>query len=81
VFESEYRIQRKDGGWIWLYEKASCRYEKNGKRYIDGIAADITERNQALQALEETEEKYRFFGCAYSGHHLVGSRGSSGGFC
>jgi len=58
VFETEYRIQRKDGHWIWLYARAVSRYEKDGKRYIDGIASDITERKQALQALEESERKY-----------------------
>jgi two-component system sensor histidine kinase/response regulator len=59
VFEAEYRIQRKDGRWIWFYARAESRYEKNGKRYIDGIASDITERKQALQALEESERKFR----------------------
>jgi two-component system, sensor histidine kinase and response regulator len=59
VFETEYRIQRKDGNWIWLYARAVSRYEKDGKRYIDGIASDITERKHALQALEESERKYR----------------------
>ena len=40
----EYRIQRKDGEWIWLYDRAVATYEKDGVVYADGVFSDITER-------------------------------------
>ena len=56
VFETEYRIQRKDGQWIWLYARAVSRYEKDGKRYIDGIASDITNANTHCRRLRKVRE-------------------------
>jgi len=43
-YSVEYRIQRKDGQWIWIQDRATTTYEKNGVRYIDGIVSDITGR-------------------------------------
>jgi len=52
----EYRIQRKDGRWIWLQAKAVKRYERDGAQYIDGIASDITERKQTFEELIKAKE-------------------------
>jgi PAS domain S-box-containing protein len=51
-FDVEYRIQRKDGNWIWLHDRSISTYEKDGVRYADGLFSDITER-------KESEERYR----------------------
>jgi len=56
AFEAEYRIQRKDGRWIWLHAKAVSQYEKDGVRYVDGIASDVTGRRQATQELIHAKE-------------------------
>lgn len=40
----EYRIQRKDGEWIWLHDRAVSTYERDGVIYADGVFSDITER-------------------------------------
>jgi len=53
LFEVEYRIQRKDGDWIWLYDRATKIYRKNGIKYADGVFRDITEHKKA----EEEREK------------------------
>lgn len=54
--ECEYRIQRKDGAWIWLHAKAVCRYERDGMKYIDGIASDVTEKKRAVEELIQAKE-------------------------
>jgi PAS domain S-box-containing protein len=52
-FDAEYRIQRKDGEWIWLHDMAIMAFEKDNIRYAHGIFSDITERKRA----EEEREK------------------------
>lgn len=42
-FDVEYRIQRKDGEWIWFHDRAISTYERDGAKYSDGIFSDITE--------------------------------------
>jgi len=60
-FDVEFRVQRKDGRWIWLHDKAVATYEKDGKRYIDGLSSDVTERKQAEMDLKASEQRYRCF--------------------
>jgi PAS domain S-box-containing protein len=55
-FEVEYRIQHKNGRWIWLQDRSVMTYEVNGKCYTDGIFRDITEAKQAALALQELNE-------------------------
>ncbi|MBW1939018.1 MAG: PAS domain S-box protein [Deltaproteobacteria bacterium] len=43
----EYRIQRKDGKWIWVHDKSTGTLEKNGVKFADGILSDITDRKRA----------------------------------
>ncbi|HEV8701170.1 MAG TPA: response regulator [Candidatus Polarisedimenticolia bacterium] len=54
-FEVEYRIQRKDGEWIWLYDRTLGSYQKNGVAYADGIFSDVTERKQAELELQKAK--------------------------
>jgi two-component system, sensor histidine kinase and response regulator len=58
-FSTEYRVQRKDGTWIWLTAKAMSSYEREGKRYTVGLCSDITVRKQAEDARKVSEERYR----------------------
>jgi len=53
-FDVEYQIQRNDGQWIWLHDRAIRTHEKDGVRYADGIFSDITARKRS-------EEKLRLF--------------------
>ncbi|MGN6183523.1 MAG: PAS domain S-box protein [Thermoanaerobaculia bacterium] len=44
AFDVEYRYRRKDGTWVWLNDRASHVYTLDGKRYIDGITYDVSQR-------------------------------------
>ena len=50
-FDVEYRVQRKDGEWIWLHDRAYRTYEKDGVSYADGVFSDITGRKRAEKEL------------------------------
>ncbi|HXW13622.1 MAG TPA: PAS domain-containing protein, partial [Terriglobia bacterium] len=51
--DEEFRVQRKDGQWIWVRDLAVASYEKDGKRYTDGMISDITARKRSkLQLLK-----------------------------
>ena len=56
-YEVEFRIQRKDGTWIWLRERALATYERDGVWYADGISSDITERKEAEERLKRSERQ------------------------
>ncbi|HJW87492.1 MAG TPA: PAS domain S-box protein [Candidatus Brocadiaceae bacterium] len=38
----EYRIQKKDGNWIWIRDRAKTTHKKGGVTYANGIFSDIT---------------------------------------
>lgn len=52
AFDQEYRIRRKDGAWIWVYDRATRTHEENGVVFADGILSDITRRKQAETELQ-----------------------------
>jgi PAS domain S-box-containing protein len=55
-FDVEYRIQRKDGEWIWLHDRAIATSVKSGVMCADGILSDITRRKGAEEALQQAKE-------------------------
>ncbi|MCB2173571.1 PAS domain S-box protein, partial [archaeon] len=57
-FDVEYRIQRKDGQWIWLQDRSGYVYGKDGVRCACGAFLDISERKRVEEALQESEEKF-----------------------
>lgn len=59
TFDVEYRIKRKDGQWIWLHDRATHAYEKDGVRLADGVFSDITAKKLAQEALKSSEEKLK----------------------
>jgi PAS domain S-box-containing protein len=58
-FDIEYRIQRKDGEWIWIHDIASKSSEKEGTSFAHGSFSDITDRKKTEEELRESEEKFR----------------------
>ena len=54
----EYQVQRKDGQWIWVHDRAYRTYERDGVRYADGVFSDITERKVMQDSLRKSEERF-----------------------
>jgi len=57
TFDTEYRIQRKDGQWIWLHDRAIKTYGKDGKVQVDGFFTDVTGRKQTEEALQNLSSR------------------------
>jgi PAS domain S-box-containing protein len=56
--EMEYRVTRPDGSLRWVWDRAFPICDEQGQvTILAGIAADITERKQAVEALRESENK------------------------
>jgi len=49
-YDAEYRIQRKDGAWIWLHDRAARIEDVDGVRHANGVFWDVTERKDAERA-------------------------------
>jgi PAS domain S-box-containing protein len=60
VFNVEYRYQRPDGKWIWLHDRSTVVYEKDGIEYTDGVITDITERKRIEEDLRAAREQLEY---------------------
>jgi PAS domain S-box-containing protein len=60
--ELEYRIMSQNGTVKWVFDEGRVMYAEKGRmRRLDHVIRDITEEKRALDALKESEEKYRSF--------------------
>lgn len=59
-FEMDYRLRRHDGEYRWVVDRGSPRYDAAGGflGYV-GTCVDVHERRQALDALRESEFRFR----------------------
>jgi diguanylate cyclase (GGDEF)-like protein/PAS domain S-box-containing protein len=56
--ELEYRIRRPDGEIRWLYSRRELLHDATGESVrIEGIVQDITNRRQALEALQQSQDR------------------------
>ena len=56
-FEAEARIRRADGEWRWFASSAEPRFSPGGEFLGHvGLSPDVTERKQAEQALQESQQ-------------------------
>ncbi len=58
-YDIEYRFKKKDGQWIWLQDRSLGTYEREGKRYADGLFTDITKRKQAERQIHKFQKRLR----------------------
>ena len=60
--ELEYRIISNNKVVKWVFDEGRVVYAENGRvRRIDHVVRDITEEKRVLDALKQSEEKYRSF--------------------
>lgn len=54
-----YRCRHKDGHYVWCESNARLVRQPNGAQEILAITRDVSERQEADEALRESEERYR----------------------
>lgn len=55
-FDVEFRTLRKDGQWIWVHNRATQTFERDGVVYADGVLSDITGRKRAELAVQQEKD-------------------------
>ena len=60
TYDIEYRIQRKDGQWIWIQERAVSLYERDGIRYTYGLLSDVTQRKMIDDSSRAARDRLEF---------------------
>lgn len=59
-FESEHRLRRKDGDYIWVHERGVALRDAGGTPWrMVGAISDISRRKEVESALQRSEEAYR----------------------
>lgn len=59
LYDVEYRIQRKDGAWIWIHDFAYATLLTDGKKIAYGVFSDVTSRKQAESERDLLEQQLR----------------------
>lgn len=78
VFETEYRIKTKSGGYIWFYDKGRITSRDSNGQILEvaGVVSDISARRQVLQDLKESEQRFRgLFEHSNQGVRIVNEKG------
>lgn len=60
IYGLESKWKKKDGTFIYVHESAKAIKDENGNiLYYDGTVEDITDKKKAIEALVESEKKFR----------------------
>jgi PAS domain S-box-containing protein len=60
TWTSEYRFQRVDGAWAYIYDRAYIARDASGNAWrVIGAMQDLTERRRAEEALRESDLQYK----------------------
>ncbi|RTL66477.1 MAG: PAS domain S-box protein [Hyphomicrobiales bacterium] len=58
--EAEYRIRHRDGHWVHVSDRFLALYDPEGKPLrVVGSVVDVTREKAAIQALADSEQRYR----------------------
>jgi PAS domain S-box-containing protein len=52
----EYRRQRKDGRWIWVRNRATATFARDGVHYTEGMLTDVTEKRKLEEQLRHAQK-------------------------
>ena len=55
-FDVEYRIQHRDGHWMWWHDRAASVSGAKGHPVAEGLLSEITERKQNEQSLRQRQK-------------------------
>jgi len=55
-FDLEYRIRQKDGRFVWVRNRMTAAYVREGIRYIEGMVSDINERKLLEESLRQAQK-------------------------
>jgi PAS domain S-box-containing protein len=59
-FELEYRLQHRDGRWLWVRDAAFVVHDDDGvPLFSQGVMYDITDMKNAQERLRDAEQRYR----------------------
>jgi PAS domain S-box-containing protein len=56
-FEVEYRVRRKSGEWVWIFDRAPDRRMYDGQICADGLFSDISRRKRTEEVLQQAKEQ------------------------
>ena len=60
LFLQEYRVQKKDGEYIWIREESSLVKDEHGDPlFWQGFFLDISDRKKAEKAIRQSEEQFK----------------------
>jgi len=55
-YDVEYRIQHRDGRWMWWRDRAAITEQAQEKRYADGLLSDVTEQKNLEMQLRQAQK-------------------------
>jgi PAS domain S-box-containing protein len=55
-FDLEYRQRHKDGHFVWVRNRSTAAYDRDGVRYVEGMLTDINERKILEESLHQAQK-------------------------
>jgi PAS domain S-box-containing protein len=60
-FTCQYRLRRRDGGYVWVRDDAAIVRDAEGRpQMLQGVMMDVTAARRSAQDLRESEERFRY---------------------
>ena len=59
-FEVEYRMRRKNGDYLWVFDRGQGVFDASGNlKWLEGVILDVTQKKLVEEALLESEQSIR----------------------